>query len=494
MNEIEKILTRNGPCRSSKIVEILKKKFKISEETARQQISRTRGKVLRFPIPLLPNREAFLYLANQRNTDQFWINFHAALRVSNSIYGLALDSLIAKGGIIKVEEFAVISGAPLALKKQVSSEKVARTLIASGVLEQIEIDGVECIVLRKSEIGERDYQGFKIKLVLENIILDGVREWCRKMGLASYNSIVCRSDTDSPRLVGPFKWDLTGPSYLLPLRVQTGKPGFLVADVFYNDLDEFSIKYFIRKAQLLNATLKNTRCIPILISTGFTGQALTMGHSEGIILTTPELLFGKSVAKGLNNLLETLKKAAAVASSNPNRLLQLIDQLKDIEGAAGNLRGILFELICAYIAKVQGGSIDIGITAKDPESEKTADIDVLRVPNKGECVAIECKGKNPGGIVTLTEVENWIKRIPIFLAHLRNELRFSEAKISFEIWTTGTFHPDALSYLQKQKIDRKRYPISWKDGKDVFNISKAAKEKTINNALKEHFINHPLSK
>ncbi len=495
MKDIVSILNKTGPARSSKIVKILQAMSGMSAENARQKVSRAGGTIKKFPYGLLPNREGFVYLIEQRTSEGFWLKYLKAMRETNSVYGFAIDSLIARGGIIKISEFAVFSGAPIAMRGQVASQRVARTLESSGVIQKQEVNGEECYVLKRSELGIADFFGHKPRTITENIILDGVREWSRKMGFASYNSIVTRTESLEKRRVGAFAWDLTGPSYLLPLKGEDSKPGFLVADVFADTvLDEFAIKYMIRKSQLLKASQKNLRFLPILIAEGFTGAALTKGRSEGLLLATPETLFGYAIARGLKNLLETLKNAAAIAAANPDRLLKLIEQLKDIEGAAGNLRGILFELIAAYIAKVQGGSIDIGITAKDKDSGKAADIDVLRIPNKGECIAIECKGKNPGGIVTLEEIEAWLKRLPIFLAYFKSERRFAEAKISFEIWTTGNFSEDALDLLKKERQKRTKHPIDWKNGNDVFAISKSAKEKTINKALREHFLVHPLAK
>jgi hypothetical protein len=232
----------------------------------------------------------------------------------------------------------------------------------------------------------------------------------------------------------------------------------------------------------------------LLIADGFTGPALKKGHSAGIVLATPEILFGKEVASALKNLLDTLNNAAAIASANPDRLVKLIGQLGEIEGAVGNLRGVLFELISAHIAKVQGGSIDFAVNAKDPESGKTYDIDILRVISKGECIAIECKGKNPGGTVSLAEVENWLQRLAPFKRYLKSEPRFADATISFELWTSGTFQEDAIKKLKEEQKKRKSIPISWKTGEEVFAISNKAKEKKINDVLKVHFLKHPLSK
>lgn len=494
MSPIESILTDTGPARSSKIAELLQARTGISPENARQRLSRVGGKIFKFPVPLLPNRENFMYLQHQRSDESFWLNFQGALRETNSVYGAAIDGLIARGGIVHIDDFAVISGAPIALKGQVASERVAKVLESAGVLKQEEIQGEQWIVLRRTELGHTDINGYRSRAITEDIILDALRDWARKMGLASYNAITVRRDISSKRMIGAFRWDLTGPSYLFPLKGSLAAPGFLMADVFSDyTMDEFSISYIIRKMQLLKGSLKHSRFLPMLVADGFTGAALKKGRSEGILLATPETIFGQTVAKGLYNLLETLKNAAAIAAANPDRLLKLIEQLKDIEGAAKNLRGVLFELISAYIAKLQGGSIEIGVSAKDPGSGTTRDIDVLRIPHKGESVAIECKGKTPGGTVGVEEIEKWLKSIPICIAYFRNEYRFKDNVVKFEIWTSGTFHPDAIALLEKEKKARTKHPIAWKDGKEVFSISSKAKEKTINKALREHFLNHPLT-
>ena len=137
--------------------------------------------------------------------------------------------------------------------------------------------------------------------------------------------------------------------------------------------------------------------------------------------------------------------------------------------------------------------------SRDPTTGKTADIDVFRVESKGACSCIECRGKRPGGEVTIDEVDAWLGRIPTFRSHLRNQERFREARQSFEFWTTGKFAADALARLKLEKAQRTRWPIDWKDGNAVSEIAKSAKEKAIRVALDNHFLNthgrisHPVS-
>jgi hypothetical protein len=326
-------------------------------------------------------------------------------------------------------------------------------------------------------------------------MLDGVREWARKLGLAGYNSIAIRGD-NHPRLVGPYKWDLTAPSYLLPLREGMDAPngqGFLVADAFAGDaLSHYHIRYIIRKATGLRAVVRVGRALVLIIAQGFTSEALTEGHRAGLVMATPADLFGGRVGRALTDLLPTLSKAAEIVSSNPERLATLIEDLTEIEGAAGNLRGVLFELMVAYLVR-QDGTIEMGQKAYDPDTGKFAEIDVLLMKGKGRYVAYECKGKGPRGRVTLAEVEDWLRRLPTFRQHIKSRQNLGEAEISFELWTTGEFEPDALAKLEEEKLLRTKAPIDWKDGKQVRDHSRSLKETRVTKAFDEHFFKHPIA-
>jgi len=183
---IGEILEKIGPGRSSRVVEALQQRFKLVPATARKRVSRVIPPIRRFPIPLLPKKEAFLYHEDQRKTERFWTNLIRDLRETNSVYGAALDGLIARGGIVSADEFPVISGAPLALKGQISSDRVANALASAGAIERITLaDLGDCIMVARREIGLADSRGYRPRLTAEGVILDGVREWARKLGFQS---------------------------------------------------------------------------------------------------------------------------------------------------------------------------------------------------------------------------------------------------------------------------------------------------------------------
>lgn len=491
IDSIEGYLESRGPNLASAVGAWLADQG-LTREAARKRLSRARPPVRSFPVPLFPKNTRFLYLEEQRGGEQFWDALHWALRESGSVYGMAFDGVLARAGAMYEKEFTVISGATVhKVKKQVLAKTVLERLIVAGLLRILQSGDERIITIAPAALGQPNIDGIKARGVAEVIILDGLREWARNIGAASYNQIQIRGE---PGLqpIQQFSFDLAGPSYLMSLRRGRAQ-GFLVADVFSNGLlNEFEIRYFIRKAQALHASLAGGTVLPILVADGFTGPALTAGHGAGILMATPETLFGPAVGAGLRSLVETLTRAAAYASSDtPDRLVGLVKSLSVIEGRAGNLRGTLFELMAAYLARRDGVWIDMGVRAIDSKTGAKADIDVLKmVKHNLECVAIECKGREPGGVVSVEEVDTWLRKIGVITAHLR--YRFPDAAISCELWSSGDFTPDALARMDAEKARRTRFPIRWKTGKDVLTMARGLREKAMADALEQHFVGHPL--
>jgi hypothetical protein len=497
MDPVTSLLDQHGPSRSSALATRLNEDFGMSPEAARKRLSRVRPPIRAFPVGLLPKREAFIYHQADRDTEQFWSNFQRDMRETESVAGAAIDGLAARGGIVTPDEFAVISGAPVRQLKQVPAELVLKRLVAAGMVQTATYAEIgDVVMLARPELGHVNVSGFKARQLGEKVMLDGVREWARRLGMASYNKIAIRGD-DHPRMIGPYKWDLTGPSYLLPLKGMNGgveQQGFLAADAFVGEaVTHHQIRYLIRKAHSIRATTKVGSILPILVAQGFTPEALTLGHKAGLMMATPANLFGNRAAQAFDSLVDVLKNAAAIVARNPDRLIGLLADLQDIEGKAGNLRGILFELFCAYLIRSTGHSIDMGRKAHDPATGKFADIDVMCVRGRQECILYECKGKAPGGCVTKDEVDDWLRRLPTFRAWVRAQSSLSEAEIRFELWTSGEFAPDALATLEREKQQRTKTLIDWKTGREVRALSVGLKEKAITSAFDEHFFRHPLS-
>jgi hypothetical protein len=295
---IEQLLTRLGPSPSSKIKDSLVSGG-LSEVAARQRISRSRGKIRRFTTIGLPKREQFLYLDDQYGSHQFWNSLLDSHTQTNSAYGIAMQSLMARGGIIQKEFFNIISGSPKKLKKHISSDNILKGLI-SCKLVKLETDEElgECILIdAQGALEYSETASLKSRLVVEDIIVSAVFDWSRKIGLASYNAIKKRT-LDSVPVFGAFGWDITAPSYVYPFsgfENQKITPGFIAIDVTSSVIYTDGAKYFIKKCQLNRSTKKIKPFLGMLVADRFSENAFKLGKSSGVIFTTPEILFGKDI-------------------------------------------------------------------------------------------------------------------------------------------------------------------------------------------------------
>ena len=495
MTPVEKTLRDIGPARTGRLVTALTESLQSSPQAVRQRLSRAGHPVQRHPA-ILPKGEAFLYLTSQYNSELYWDNLLRDLREADSIFACAIDGLASRGGIVPVDEFHVVSGAPINLKKQVPSVVVAKRLIELGVLKEQPIGDLGPCYIAKSEgiMSRLTLQMFRARRLVEGVALDGLRTWMRINGVGSPDKMAIRGD-DHPLMVGQFKWDLTGPCYLFPLRRQDSLHGFVVADVFWeNRMDAFHIRYFLRKVQTYQHTSHSGPIFPILMAKGFTNEAMREGRKVGLMLTTPGNLFGKHVAEALDELLQTLQVATKNAAVNEDRLYELLGRLSEIEGRAGNVRGILFELMTAYVASQEfGGTIKMGVLHTHSENGKSADLDVVCIAPPNAVHVIECKGKGPGVTVSLTEVEGWLDKLSVMQDYVASQGDLRERKRNYAFWTTGRLEADARAKLEQEKERRTKNPISWREGNDVREIVASLKLKAIGDALNEHFLRHPLS-
>lgn len=489
MTSIVRALTKQGPARTSRLVATLTESLGISPGAARQRLSRARAPVGRHS-DLLPKREAFLYLERQRYTQIYWDHLLRDLRDTRSVYACAIDGLRARGGIVPVDEFATVSGAPIDLKKQVPAGRVMSELVSLGIMKEEELSGLgRCYV---AEVGAivtpLEVARITARRLAESVILDGLREWAWKNGIGSRDSITIRGES-APCRVGRFKWDLTGPCYLLPLRSGNRKHGFVVADVFTEErLDVHHIRYFIRKVQIYGKTSNSGGLFPMIIADSFTSEAMTEGHKAGLMLATHETLFGRHTAAAITSLMETLSRVSGNVEVDDEVLPTLLDQLSEIEGRAGNMRGLMFELLVAFLATRQyGGRIDLRVLHTHRNSGRKVEIDVFCAGITGAVYTIECKGKIPGGTVSLREVEQWLRKLPIMNDYVANRSDLREYDQTHAFWTTGSFEPDALEKLKHEQQRRTKRPIEWKDGKAVRAIALQLKLKAIADALRLHF-------
>ena len=471
----------------------------LSNSAARQRIARSGSTVYRHKGLDFANRSQFLYLPTQYKTSVYWEELSKALDAA-PLYACLLNALRARGGIMPRELVDTFSGSPKSpLRGHTMSKTILKRLLRIEVLKEYTDPSIGPAISFNEHVSPC-YRPLEIKanLLSESILIAGVRQWIRNVGIVSYHKVDTRGSNQAPNF-GQFSWDLAAPCYVYPFRtsvskVEKPKPGFFVCDVILSKkLTSSDFQFFIHKCSILRMQRNIRPFMSMLLVDQYAPEALREGKHLGVVLTTPRNLLGDDVADALKSLTVLLTKEAQTDS--PERIYKLLSSLSKIEGAAQNLRGPMFELIVnRLVSNEYGVNTHLGRRAVDPHSGRQADVDIFLARGRRETRAYECKGKEPGGTVGVSEVNDWISRqVPIIRSWITTQSEFSGHELHFEFWTSGSFSPDAVDLLRSKKSKTSRYHISWKDGQEVMEYAQIQNEKRICDVLREQYIKHPLS-
>lgn len=470
---------------------------------ARQRI--VRGLTSSFDIKRLAglrfaHNARFLYLADQFGDAAFWRALERAFHRSGPAYWRAVVGLRARGGLIPRALFPIACGAPAARKGQLSPERILERLRAIQLLDvQIDDEGAEYVTFRPYAYREDSPARLSARLLAEQVALEGCREWVRRLALGSYDSVRTRNDTPAPE-VSSIAWDLSAPSFARPLVSFPGgkaRNGFFVADILLREVVEReAVEAFIGKYDLAAAPLRVPPIMAMLVADRFTNEALALARSRGILVGAIGHLLGEDIARALHDLVEMLTDLGASVAADPGRLERTLGALTKIQGTADNIRGSLFELAVGYLAReVEGGYMKAGVTVRDPLTGESADIDVLiDRPDDAPVLVLECKGKAPGGRVSLKDVQRWRdNRVPLIQNALQSDSRFFSRRLDFQLWTNGGLHPAAQAWLSVQPPLEGPHILGWKDGEALKTYVRSGGSATISRIMDQHYFRNPLA-
>ena len=505
-NSVVEILRNEGPSLSSKLAKRLVTKYKISKEAARQRISRTirQKQAMQLSYLTFPSNDRFLYLTKQYSSPDYWSELKLALINSNSCYGLAYSAIYARGGITPKSHFVTICGSPIKQKKHIAAETVLKNLLKAGIVKEQIFGGIgKSIIL--NEIVEQSSPeelhkisiGVQARILVETLILESVKEWLRNLGLASYDKVEIRGQDNA--LVSTFSWDLTAPSYLKAFSSwDTNKnkpiPAFITCDVLSAKVELDGIEPFLSKCRMLDNMRGGIRYFHMIVAERYSLEAFNEVKKSRLALpSTPESIFGKDIAEGLILLTEVLTDAA-IKSLDLEKFNMLFSKLGAIEGAAGNLRGALFELFSAELTRFAfDAEPEINVICK--ADNKTAEIDVIAEKKYRKVYFIECKGYRPSSTISIKEVKKWLsKRIPVVRSWALSEGRWdNNIEFQFELWITGKLNQTSKNLIDKASRDTKKYKIVLRDSNDILELTKKTGNKALVKVFREQFLQHPLA-
>lgn len=492
MKNIIEILNNKGGMLSSDLSdELVKKGF--TEVAARKKISRccssSNGQILRLPYLTFPHRAKFVYLKKEGYSERFYSNLYEALNKTNSIYSHAFNLLKVHYGVLNEDRFKVYSSSPEISSKHINHETVLKNLITLNLCEYKNINNVRYIYLTEPAWDEKRAIALE---KIESLLIDMLREWLKRTNLGSFKAI------NKSRNYGYFFWDISSPSYISPFIKKDNndkkiKHGFVVADVVYNVVDENTIKYFINKLNIVKANKNNRPVIPILIAQGYTKEAFNIGRSKGIVLVTPEILFGKDIADLFENLLYKLSNIAAATTKDIEEFLKLYDQLAKIQGSAAHLYGDLFEFIVGVVYRefLPTSSLEIGkLVSINTGDRKEIDVYIKTTDNK--IYFIECKGYSQKTKVCENDALHWVNKVPLLRKWgFENIENFDKMEQHYEFLTTSDFDNKAKDVFDEFNKNTKKYQIVYLNGKQLLDFIKSkninSKDKIIK-TLNEHYL------
>lgn len=237
--------------------------------------------------------------------------------------------------------------------------------------------------------------------------------------------------------------------------------------------------------------MKVSRCLQIFLAESFTPEALQLLRKHGVIPGRIDELFGHEVARAMKELITTLTQTAA-AAVDPTKFDLLFSSLGRFEGAAGTLRGALFEFVAADLLREAGWANIVMNKLYREAGRDLAEIDVRA--EKGEDVLfVECKGILPGKQLDDAEVKLWIeKRVPAVYGRARDNDEFSNRKFRFELWTTGVLSDHARAMIESAQLTTRatRYTLGVRHGPELREMAKAQtrRYRTLLKVLDQHFL------
>lgn len=475
MTDVEKILYSKGPMISSDLASLLSKELGIPVNTASQKISR--DKKLKKIKGFFTSNQSLIFLEDQYRDGKLYEALSKALRKHGRKYWYCLNAINMHGGIINTKFLECYTNYPIQpLKKHFPFEVIMRKFVSNGILV---FNNTEYSFAPKfAPLNTTNLTHRTIETIKEDI-LNHFHEMLRNLGMISYNTGELFSE------YGKFRWSFKGVSYLRGLVVDK-KPGFILADILFGkEIKKEDVEFFLEKLNHIQSFKNTSKVIPFLIVDDLHKDALEELKKNGVAIGLIKELFGEKYALALKELVSVLNNAGASLKTQPNKYLELIEELKLYnETLIYNIRGTLFEYFVGHLHSKKSQSIDIG--REIIENNGKHEIDVFAIYSD-RVVFAECKATNSK--IELDKIKNWTdKKIPAFRKWLLKQETLKDHKIEFEYWATGGFTKDALNKLTLSSTATSKYSITFFQGNDIRTKAIGMKNKKLREAVDNYFL------
>lgn len=475
MTSIQSILKNKGPLLSSELAKQLSSKEFINVNTASQRIGRSQEtqQIKGF----FKSNQSLCYLADHAKNENLLSVLSDAMLEHGRKYWYTLNALKLHQGVVSKRYLETYTNYPvLPLAGHLPFEKVMSNFIKQDILIY---NGADYIYSPKfSKIVTNPLLHKTIELIKDNVLSD-FHSLTRNTGLISYHS------GESFGEFGKFRWAFKGVSPIAGLR-NNNKLGFLLADIligrpFYKN----DVLFFIEKLKHIQNFKNASKIFPIVLIDDLETDAMHILKSHGIAIGFIKEFFGSKYAETLKELISILNNAGASLKTDPDKYLELIQQLKKYnEGLANNIRGALFEFVVGHIHQQDCQSLDLG--REIIENSGRHDMDLLAI-YRDKVVVAECKATK--SVVDLEMVEKWLsEKIPAFRNWILKQETYKVKNMEFEYWSTSGFTPEAIDRLDNSASSVSKYKIAYYGPSKLRDRVKQMGNKKLKEALDNFFL------
>lgn len=341
MGRVEEILKKYGPMLSGKLANILEKNHSISNEAARQAISRARAPVQKLKVFPFNKNQVFCYLEEQYNSRLYRDKLYESLKKESLAVAVILHALENTNNIMKKSMLPIYSKSPIEnTKGHRKFERMVSDLVGQGILYEIEGEYYAISSMYTGEDYNLTYSRSEEQIA--RIVVNDFISWATKLNVIAYNSFEIFPDS---AIFAHFKWFSTIPSYVTPLYdLKKKRPGFVVVDVLVkSNITIEDVSFFVEKVNIIRNFKGLPSFAPVLLLNGVSNEALRYLKENKIVVGILSNLFDKKYTETLMNMYNVLRNATAVIMREPQKLEELIKEIAKSEGRFNNAMGDLFE-------------------------------------------------------------------------------------------------------------------------------------------------------
>lgn len=464
------LLKQHGPMLSGELARIFEKTYNVSNEAARQALSRAKFPVCKIQALSFDKNQKFFYIDSQYMSQQYVEELIDAIETSSKENWSYICAFRSQNGYVSKNLLPMMVSSPFnRVRGHKMHQRVVEDLLQCKIIEEYNDDYWK--LCDWIPVQKRNYsRAVGLETAKKQVVRDFVR-WAKNINLIGYNSA---KTLDDPAEFAQFRWALTCPSYTQPLfDLRKGKPGFVVADVFYGKTASVEdIQFFLQKLAIIRSYKKLSNFWPVFLAETVSNEALKELKENKVTVALIKNIFDERYAELLATIVNVFTNSSAIISKNPGKIEELFSEIVKAEGRYNNMVGDMLELLAGYYYQKTGCDyLDIKKNIQSPDGA-TNEIDVF-VMGAGKIIVVECKAMHAA--VDVDFVEKWLSKNIRQIREWIFEEYGADKEVTFQLWSLGGFTDAAREALTDAARKTRKYKIEFFDREQLLAMARGNK-------------------